>query len=351
MHEKADVSDAALLRHLRDGHDGYDIDAAAIEFLALGADADSFSYRVSCAERTLFLKLRRGTGAAAAARVALAAWLAADERTCMLAPLPARDGRPSTTISGLTAVLYPFVAGRDGFEAPMTEDQWVQLGTALRVIHNAELPRELLSHIRVEAYSPRWRDKVRAYLALRAYDCLPDDYAIELAEILRERHRQLAEILAHAEHLAALMQTRSAPHLHVFCHSDIHGGNVMLADDGALYIVDWDDPMLAPKERDLMYVGGGVGSVWNAPEQSAAFYRGYGPAEVDPVAIAYYRYERIVEDIALFCEQLFSADAPDSAQARQDRALALRFFKAQFEPGDVVAAADQAYAAIPAREK
>lgn len=100
-----------------------------------------------------------------------------------------------------------------------------------------------------------------------------------------------------------------------------------------------------------MYIGGGVGSVWNAPEQSAAFYRGYGPADVDPVAIAYYRYERIVEDVALACAHLFSADAADSARARRDRALTLRFFKAQFEPGDVVAAADQAYAVLPERQK
>ncbi|HEY3867542.1 MAG TPA: phosphotransferase [Actinocrinis sp.] len=346
MHEKPDISDAALLRHLRDG---YDVGACAVEFLALGADADSFSYRASCAERTLFVKLRREVGEAAAARVALVAQLAADERTYMLAPLPARDGRPFMTINSFTAMLYPFVAGRNGFEARMSEEHCVRLGTALRVIHNAELPPDLLSHIRVEAYSPRWRDEMRAYLAPRAYDRPPDDYARELAEIMRHRHQQLAEILARADQLASLMHAQAAARPHVFCHSDIHGGNIMLADDGAVYIVDWDDPVLAPKERDLMYIGGGVGTAWNTPEESSAFYRGYGPAEVDPLAIAYYRYVRITEDVALACEHLFTADAADSPQARQDRALTLRFFKAQFEPGDVVAAADQAYAALSAR--
>jgi spectinomycin phosphotransferase len=345
MHEKPDISDAVLLRHLRDT---YDVGAGSVEFLPLGADTGSFSYRVSCAGRSLFLKLRRGGGAAAAARVALAGRLAADERACMLAPLPSRDGRSSTAVSGFTAVLYPFVAGCDGFAAPMAEDQWVRLGTALRVIHNAGLPRELLSRIRAEAYSSQWRDKLRAYLAPRAAGRLADDYAEELAQILHGRRRQLAEILARAGHLASSMQVQAAPRRHVFCHGDIHGGNVMLADDGALYIVDWDDPVLAPKERDLMYIGGGVGGVWNAAEESAAFYRGYGPAEPDPVAIAYYRYDRIVEDTALACEGIFSADAAVQAEARQDRALTLRYFNAQFEPGDVIEAADQAYAAFPA---
>ena len=126
MHEKPDVSDAALLLHLRAG---YDVGAETVEFPPLGADADSFSHRVRCTEQTLFLKLRRGAGADAAARVALAARLAADERACVLAPIPARDGRPFTTISGFTAVLAPFVEGCDGFEAPMTERQWLRFGT------------------------------------------------------------------------------------------------------------------------------------------------------------------------------------------------------------------------------
>ena len=50
------------------------------------------------------------------------------------------------------------------------------------------------------------------------------------------------------------------PTLFVLCHSDIHGGNILIADTGELYVVDWDDPILAPKERDLMFIGGGSAS-------------------------------------------------------------------------------------------
>jgi len=31
----------------------------------------------------------------------------------------------------------------------------------------------------------------------------------------------------------------------VLCHSDIHGGNVLMDGNNIIYMVDWDDPMMA----------------------------------------------------------------------------------------------------------
>jgi hypothetical protein len=41
------------------------------------------------------------------------------------------------------------------------------------------------------------------------------------------------------------------------CHSDIHAGNILIDVNDDFYIVDWDNPILAPKEHDLMFIGGG----------------------------------------------------------------------------------------------
>ncbi|HSG16803.1 MAG TPA: hypothetical protein VLE70_10850 [Anaerolineae bacterium] len=50
--------------------------------------------------------------------------------------------------------------------------------------------------------------------------------------------------------------------------------NVLIDAAGAFFIVDWDEAILAPKERDLMSIGGGLMGGWKSPqEEEAWFYR------------------------------------------------------------------------------
>jgi len=122
------------------------------------------------------------------------------------------------------------------------------------------------------------------------------------------------------------------------CHSDLHAGNVLVGDNDRISIVDWDTLILAPKERDLMFIGGGVGHVWNQPQEEALFYEGYGLKDIDLVALAYYRYERIAKDVLEFRDQMFDATA-----SAEDREEGLRQMQSQFLPGDVVAIAHRSY--------
>jgi spectinomycin phosphotransferase len=87
--------------------------------------------------------------------------------------------------------------------------------------------------------------------------------------------------------------------------------------------------MLAPKERDLAMIGGSA--VWNDAHEAALFYQGYGQARVDRMALAYYRYERIVHDIAAFCQQLLL-----SSGGGIDREQSYTYFASQFLPGHEV---------------
>jgi spectinomycin phosphotransferase len=104
-----------------------------------------------------------------------------------------------------------------------------------------------------------------------------------------------------------------------------------VSSEGDLHLVDWDTVILAPKERDLMFVGGGVAGVWNDPHEAHLFYSGYGPCTVDPLALAYYRCERIVQDIAVTCTQLL-----ESTTGGEGRAQFLADLTSQFDRGNVI---------------
>ena len=69
----------------------------------------------------------------------------------------------------------------------------------------------------------------------------------------------------------------------------------------------------------------------------AWFYEGYGPAELNLAALSYYRYERIVVDIAEDAEQIFGLHG--SIEERQKRLDLVN----QFLPNNVVEIAHRTY--------
>jgi spectinomycin phosphotransferase len=98
---------------------------------------------------------------------------------------------------------------------------------------------------------------------------------------------------------------------------------------------------MAPKERDLMFVGSGLFGTWSQYHEVAWFYEGYGPAALDLEALAYYRYERIVADFAAYGEQIFGVQG-----SVEDRVEGLRQVMGQFLPNDVIDFAHRWYRSI-----
>jgi spectinomycin phosphotransferase len=158
--------------------------------------------------------------------------------------------------------------------------------------------------------------------------------AVALVDFLREQQPSIRQLLHHAETLAQVTRRKNLPF--VLCHADIHVGNVLLTAQAALYVVDWDTLVLAPKERDLMFMGMGMGDShsFTHDEQAALFYQGYGPVDTDRAALAFYRCERIVQDIDAYCQQILNTTGDSS-----DRRNGLRQLRSQFGPDGVVARA------------
>lgn len=325
MFQPPDLSDETLIARLREA---YGLPLVVAAFLPLGADPNSAVYRAVAEDgAAYFVKLRRAGFDELS--VLLPRWLGDQGIPQIIAPLATLAGQLWTRLDGFTAILYPFVVGRSGYEVALSERHWREFGSALRRIHTAAVPTSLAERIRRETFSPQGRAAVRMFLSQPAEALLDEPVARRLAAFLQARRAEILDLVGRAERLAEELRARTPPF--VVCHSDAHAGNVLI-DDDRLFIVDWDDPVLAPKERDLMFPGGAQGFRGHtAQEEEELFYRGYGQVEVDPVALAYYRYERIVQDIAAFCEQLFL-----TAGGGDDREQSLRYLMSNFLPGNTI---------------
>jgi hypothetical protein len=89
--------------------------------------------------------------------------------------------------------------------------------------------------------------------------------------------------------------------------------------------------MLAPRERDLMFVIGGISASFINPQQEAWRRAGYGPIAIDPLALAYYCYAWALSDIGDFAAQV--ALRPDLGPV--SREAALNACMGLFAPGEI----------------
>lgn len=334
MIEKKTFSDQRIIDCL---HTDYGITVATLTLIPLGADMDASVYKAQAYDQSsYFVKLKRGHHNDIGALIQLLLHDAGIAQ--IIAPLKTHDNQPTYHIDDFSLIVYPFIEGQDGFSRNLTNDQWVTFGKALRHVHEFQLPPLIKDQIKQESYSPQWREAVRSMYntlidaELRA----PDEIALKLLKFMKKHRETIQCLVDRAEQLGKKIERQSSEF--VLCHSDIHGGNVLLANDGVPFIVDWDQPIMAPKERDLMFIGGGVANVWNNPHEEEFFYKGYGKTEINREILAYYRHERIVEDIALYSQQLLL-----TSDGGQDRAEMYKHFIDMFEPRGVVDIAFKTY--------
>lgn len=306
----------------------YLIEVTSLDLLPLGADTNASIYKAQASDqKTYFVKLKRDYFHDT--NIAILELLQMAGIQQLIPPIKTVEGKQIQQAGDFTLIVYPFVEGQDGFSLPLTDEQWIALGRAMRQVHEVDVPASLKARIRREDFSPKWRDVVRALYTHVEEVSTDDEIALNLCKFLQENKSMIQQLVDRSEQLSQISCRR--PLKLVLCHSDIHGGNVLVSGTEAIYIVDWDDPILAPKERDLMFIGGGVGNVWNKPHEEKLFYQGYGQVDVDWALLAYYRYERIVEDIAVYCQELLL-----KPKEGKNRLEMYKQFMSMFKPDGVV---------------
>lgn len=329
MLEKPDLSDEQIISHWQEQ---FGLHVTELSFLPLGADMGTAVYRVTADDGTIyFLKLRKGFEEISV-RVPL--FLQSQGIQEIISPLETKSKQGWADFGEYKMILYPFVAGKNGFEMELTDHHKRRLGRALKAIHSTSVPSKLRRVIPKETFSAQWREQVSSLQAQVEETSFKDPTAAKLALFIKSRRNEIRDLIKRTDQLASEIQSK--PLELVLCHTDIHGANILITEEDRIYIVDWDNPLLAPKERDLMFIGGGIDDIWKSERDESIFYEGYGKTNIDFTVLAYYRYERIIEDLAAYGEQLLLTD-----EGSADRESAYRRFLSNFEPGSTIAIAEK----------
>jgi spectinomycin phosphotransferase len=209
------------------------------------------------------------------------------------------------------------------------------VGSIFKRIHQVRLPPAGFESLRKETFDPthytRW---VRAF-ETHTRQSRPGDSgaAHALRADWRAHQATIHTGVTTLEKLAAVLQGRPFPY--VICHADLHPANLLRDPAGHVFVIDWDDVMLATKERDFIFVRG---------PHAEAFFQGYGPAEIDWIALTYYRWERVVQDLIENAQNVcFRDDLGEETKAD----IARSFHAAWTEEGSNITAAYAAAAHLP----
>ena len=302
MREQPKVSEEILIACLQDS---YALSPASIEFLPLGLDYHAGVYRVVSEQGTpYFLKVTSRPLYEWSCLVPR--YLKEQRISSVVAPLPNKHNILWTKVGNWTIIVYPFLDGDTSWTG-MTDAQWKEVGTIFQQIHHVTLPPSDFESLRKETFdSTEYVQWVHNFDAQHLEASDDESTSKHTLRSLWLAHQSIIHmVITSLEKLAEVLQSRSLPY--VICHADLHPANLLRDNLGHVFVIDWDEVMLAPKERDFLFVKESSDDSKTLPG-TPAFFQGYGQAEIDWVALTYFRYERVIQDLIACDQEVFYRD-------------------------------------------
>jgi spectinomycin phosphotransferase len=300
MHEPPDISEDDLRTCLQDQ---YDLGGISLEFLPNGLNINAGVYRVMCLQGTPYLLKVKSTSLYEPSCL-VPRYLRDHGIAFVVAPLPTRMNALWTQVKDWSVSLYPFIDGESGWNPPMTDDQWRVTGTVLHHIHQTSLPPEGFASLRREAFDPtEYRRWINDFESQHVWSKGKSPAEQELHAVWKAHEDTIHTAMTTMEMLAGSLHDQVESY--VICHADIHPSNLIRDPQGRVYVIDWDDVMLAPKERDFLFV---ADSPVDADGNTAPFFHGYGETAINWRALTYYRWERVVQDLIEYASDVCFRD-------------------------------------------
>ena len=343
MHEQSAIPIERLRACLQEQ---YGLVSITLDFLPLGLDYNAGVYRVESLDNgnRAFYLLKVKAGILYEAGCLVPDYLRKQGITAVVAPLPTLNNTLWTRIDNWTVLVYPFIEGDTSWSG-MTDEQWKEVGIIFKRIHLVPLPSFGFESLRKETFDPtgysRWIQNFGTQHVLHEeVDKNVPNAQHALLLSWRMHQSTIDRVVTYLEKLGDVLQKCNLPY--VICHADLHPANLLRDLDNHLHVIDWDEVMLAPKERDFIFVDVTIND-GSTTYSLSPFFQGYGQTNIDWIALTYYRYERVVQDLIECTRQVFLKD-DISEEARADAAQL--FNEVLAEDGEI-AAAHKAAAQLP----
>jgi hypothetical protein len=210
-------------------------------------------------------------------------------------PIPATDGALHVALGETTVVVFTCV---DGVRAPFTFGG-KERGDLLARIH--ELTKQVAVAVERETFTPYLRDELLSELERAKDDPGIDPLRRDLRGFVAEREAEIKGGWATYERIAEACRAKQFEF--VVTHTD-WPFNVMERASGGIVLIDWDELLLAPAERDTWFARGDP-AFWRA-------YRARRPEHVESaLATAYYVHARYFGELVDFVQVVLGDDRPD----------------------------------------
>jgi len=324
MLEKPNLSDVKIQTSL---HMFWEIQSRQLDFLPIGNDASSGVYHVETDTKHYFLKIRKGTPHLSFLQIPH--YLRQNGSQNVVAPIPTQTGDLYTSVDDYALILYDWIHGTSAWDITLSDEQWQTWGTIMRRIHDTPISTSLSAIVPSETFISKWNNIVTQVNHLVKTQTFHDPIRQELANYWNDHQAIIDRCYARLQEIGHQLQQQSFQF--VICHADIHQANIMIDEQKKIHIVDWDEVIIAPKERDLMFfVEDG-----HASHIVEAFLKGYGETEINQLAITYYKYDWVVQELGDYGERIFL----NNDLSATEKQFSMDEFKRLFSAGDVVEAA------------
>jgi spectinomycin phosphotransferase len=165
-------------------------------------------------------------------------------------PIPTSNGQMRVEIGDFHIALFNLISGRTAEEQKLTDGQLERLGELLAKVHQS---KTIIGEYSVrENFDIPFKDRLATvFNALSHVTGNSTDYKTRL-KLFLEPHRQ--EFMQELETLEEVQRKVRRKHLEfVNCHGEPSPANILSSNDGEIHLLDWDDPIFAPKEKDLLF--------------------------------------------------------------------------------------------------